>query len=218
MPLHLTNDEDLLSKIAECGTRLEAEITRTHIEHIDRLELNLQMLWKEFKDETEKLAKKAANECHYKIISHIKALKRDIKEINNNPEFKTNNKLHMHEAFLSSQLKQLQRKKHKNKANHFKAKMANHSEKLGGIWSMLGKEKRPHNPIHRLKIPNSNLLQYKCHLKRMVELARKHHKDLQNKGIDPNINEEELAQKLNDILRHIPESQCLPEPERTTLN
>jgi hypothetical protein len=52
----------------------------------------------------------------------------------------------------------------------------------------------------------------------MAELARKHHEDLQNKGIDLNINKEELAQKLNDILRHILESQCLPEPERTTLN
>jgi hypothetical protein len=107
MPLHLTNNEDLLSKIAERGTRLKAEITRTHIKCIDRLESNLQTLWKEFKDETEKLAKKAAKECHYKIISHIKALERDIKEINNNSESKTNNELHTHEAFLSSQLKQL---------------------------------------------------------------------------------------------------------------
>src|SRR5437588_9878300 len=90
MPLHLIKNEDLLSKIAECGTRLKAEITRTHIECIDRLESNLQTLWKEFKDKTEKLAKKAAKECHYKIISHIKALERDIKEINNNSESKTN--------------------------------------------------------------------------------------------------------------------------------
>jgi hypothetical protein len=56
--------------------------------------------------------------------------------------------------------------------------MANHGKKLGGIWSTLGKEKRPCNPIHRLKILNSNLPQYECHSERMAELARKHHEDL----------------------------------------
>lgn len=52
----------------------------------------------------------------------------------------------------------------------------------------------------------------------MAELAKKHHKDLQNKGIDLNISEENLALKINNILRHIPESQCLLEPGRMVLN
>lgn len=218
MPIHLTNNEDLLAKIAERGIRLEAEITRNRIECTDRRESNPQTLWKEFKDDTKNLAKKTAKECHHKIISRIRALERDIKEVNNNPESETDNELRTHEAYLSSQLKQLQKKKLKSSVNHFKAKMANHGEKLGGIWSTLGKEKRPRNPIYRLKIPNSNPPQYEHHSKRMAELAKKHHEDLQNEGIDPNISEEELAQRINDILRHIPESQRLPEPERTALN
>jgi hypothetical protein len=218
MPLHLSNDEDLLTKIADRGIKLEAEITRNRIERTDRTELNVQTLWKEFKDDTEKLAKRAAKECHHKIISRINALERDIKKINNNPESETSNELRTHEAILSSQLKQLRKKNLRNNANRFKAKMANHGEKLGGVWSTLGKEKRPRNPIHRLKIPNSNPPQYERHSKRMAELARKHHNDLQNEGIDPNASEEEFAQKINDVLRHIPDSQRLPEPERTTLN
>jgi hypothetical protein len=44
MPLHLTNNEDLLTKIAKHGTRLKAEITRTCTKCIDRLESNPQTL------------------------------------------------------------------------------------------------------------------------------------------------------------------------------
>ena len=52
----------------------------------------------------------------------------------------------------------------------------------------------------------------------MAELARNHHDTLQNEGIDPDMSNEEFTEKLNDILRHIPENQRLPDPERTTPN
>jgi len=48
----------------------------------------------------------------------------------------------------------------KNRSDLMKAKLANHGECLGGMWSALGKEKRPMSLIHRLRIPNTNLPQY----------------------------------------------------------
>ena len=59
------------------------------------------------------------------------------------------------------------------------------------MWSALGKEKRPQNLIHRLKVPNSNLPQYKHHSKRMAELTQDHCDALQDKDINPSLTLEE---------------------------
>jgi len=85
------------------------------------------------------------------------------------------------------------------------------------MWSALGKEKRPRNPIHRLKIPNTNPPQYECHSKRMAEIACNHYKSLQDEDLDPDTNIEEYNAELNKFLNEIPENQCLEEPEQTTM-
>ena len=124
----------------------------------------------------------------------------------------------MHKAYLASHLKHLKKKEAKNWKELLNARLANHGECLGGMWSALGKEKRPRNPIHRLKIPNTNPPQYKHHSKRMAELARDHHNTLQNEDINLNMNPEEYNRLLDKILSEIPENQCLEEPERTRMS
>ena len=82
----------------------------------------------------------------------------------------------------------------------------------------MGKETKPRNPIHRLKIPNTNPLQYERNSKRMAELARAHHDTLQDEDTAPNIDNEELAAKTHRALSVIPENQRLPNAENTTMN
>jgi len=72
---------------------------------------------------------------------------------------------------------------------------------------VLGKERRPRNPIHRLKIPCTNPPQYEHHSKKMAEIARNYHKSLQNEHIDPDISPEEYNTRLNEILDKIPKNQ-----------
>ena len=133
------------------------------------------MHWEAYKNSIHKMAKDTAKECYYKIASCIKAIKRDLRETNNNQEISTNRNTQVHEAYLASHLKHLKKKEARNQKDLLSAKLTNHSEHLGGIWSALGKEKRPRNPIHRLKIPNTNPPQYKRSSKRMAELACTHH-------------------------------------------
>jgi len=99
-----------------------------------------------------------------------------------------------------------------------KAKLANHGERLGGMWSALGKEKRPRSLIYRLRIPNTNLPQYERSLKRMAELACDHHNTLQSEDIDPNMSIEEYNTLINNFLNEIPESQRLEDPDRTMMS
>jgi len=208
----------MIENIANQGIRLQSDVTKHRIERTDRRIENTQTLWEDYKKDIAKLAKETTKECYHKITSRIKAIEKDIKETNNNPKINTNNNLRAHEAFLTSQLKQLKKKEATTHKATLNAKLANHSEKLGGIWSALGKEKRPRNPIYRLRIPNSDPLRYKHHSRRMAELACKHHDTLQNEDIDPNISPNEYARKLDDILKEIPDNQCLQEPDRSQLN
>ena len=218
MPLSLLDNEKLLEKLADQGTILQSNLTRDRIERTDRQIANPQTHWEAFKNAIRKATKEVAKEHLYKITSHIKAIERDLRETNNNQDTTTNGEMQTHAAYLASQLKHLKKKEAKNQRDLLKAKLANHGERLGGIWSALGKEKRPRNPIHRLKIPNTTPPQYERNSKRMANLARNHHDTMQNADIDRNMSPEQYNTKLNNLLRDIPENQCLEDPERTAMS
>jgi hypothetical protein len=151
----------MLDKIAKHRAKIQASTIRDRIEQTDCQLSNSQILWESFKNNVKKIAKQTAKEYYHKITSCIKSLENNIKETNNNPAARTSNDLRTHRAFLTSQLKQLKKKKGNYQANLTKAKIANHGERMGSIWSNLSKEIQPHNLIYRLKIPNSNPPQYK---------------------------------------------------------
>ena len=218
LPLSLIHNEKFLEKLAEEGIGFQNQATRDRIECTDRQTVNIQTHWETYKEKAHKIAKEITKECVYKINSHIKAIEKDLKETNNVPDISTNRERQTHKAYLTNQLKQLKKKEAKNQTDLLKAKLANHGECLGGIWSALGKEKRPRNPIHRLKIPNTNPPQYECNTKRMAEIARNHHDSIQDKDISPDENPEDYEMLLNEVLSEIPMSQCLEEPDNTTMS
>jgi hypothetical protein len=218
LPLSLLNNEKLVGKIAEEGIALQANVTRDRLERTDRQVANTQMHWETYKKSIHKHVKEAAKECYHKITSCIKAIERDLKETNNYPDISTNGERQTHGAYLASHLKHLKKKEAKNQRNILNTKLANHGKRLRGMWSALGKEKRPRNPIYRLRTPNSKPPQYEHRSKGMAELTCNHHESLQDKDIDPNMSHEEYDRMLDDILDIIPESQHLEEPERTSMS
>ena len=128
LPLPMLNNKKLLEKIAEQGTIYQTNVTRDQIKRTDRQIANPQMHWESFKNSVQKLTKEAAKECYHRIASRIKAIEKDLKETNNNPEISTNRNSQMHGAYLASQLKHLKKKEAKNYKNLLSAKLANHSE------------------------------------------------------------------------------------------
>ena len=218
MTLALLDNETFMKKVAEKGIEYQNKVTRDRIERTDRHVTNTQTHWESYKDIIQKLARVVTKENYHKITSCIKAIEEDLKRTNNNPEIRTNGNLQAHEAYLANHLKHLKKKEARNRKDHLSAKLANQGERLGGIWSALGKEKRPRNPIHRLKIPNTNPPQYEHNSKRMANLAHNHHDNLQNEDIDPNVSPEEYDRLLEEILNKIPENQQPEEPDRTRMS
>ena len=141
LPLSLIHNKKFLEKLAEEGIAFQAQATRDWIEHTNRQTANIQTCWETYKEEAHKIAKGIAKECVYKINSRIKAIEKDLKQTNNALDISMSNERQAHEAYLTNQLKQLKKKEVRNQTDLLKAKLANHGERLGGIWSTLGKEK-----------------------------------------------------------------------------
>jgi hypothetical protein len=93
-----------------------------------------------------------------------------------------------------------------------------HREKPGGIWSKLGKEKRPQDPIYRLKVPRSNLPQFKRQTKRMAKITCNYHENLQNEGLNLADDRLDHKNKTTAFLQEIPREQTIQDQETTAMN
>src|SRR6267154_3434507 len=105
----------------------------------------------------------------------VNNLEKDIKTISANPNFDNDNCLRTEEVYLENKLVHLLKVLAKNEKANMRAALATHGEKLGGIWTAINKEKKPHDLICRLKIPESNPSQYEQKSLRMADLARNYH-------------------------------------------
>jgi len=88
--LSLLHNEKLLERVTERGTKFMADATRDQIKQIDRWIANIQTHWETYSKSIPKIAKEIAKECYHKVMSRIKAIERDLKETNNDPEISTN--------------------------------------------------------------------------------------------------------------------------------
>lgn len=217
-PLHSLNNEHLLEAVSERGVKLQDDLNHLKSHNTERSISNPLSLWEEFKKDLSAIAKKHLRGSYNKISTCIKQLEKDHKELTEHPDFNDNNDLRMHEAFLANELEHLEKVKTRQHRDLFKARMTDHGEKLGGIWSSLSKECKPRDLIYCLKVPNSNPPQYERNSHRMAELSRDFHDNLQLEDLTLFNNQEDHEQKLRRILDTIPASQHLSEPHMTELN
>jgi hypothetical protein len=217
-PLYMMENEDLMSKVDQRGIRLETDLARINSENTEREIENPQTLWNAYKEDIAKLAKDTARKSYHKLNSRIEAIEKDLRALRTSPDYDANKEARTNAAFLSSELEHLAKVKVKNQRNRLCANLANHGERLGGIWSSISKEKKPRDLILRLKVPDSSPMQYERCTKRMAKLVRDFHENLQNDNALSSQNEQERENILREVLQAIPEAQRLPEPGLLTLN
>jgi hypothetical protein len=131
----------------------------------ERTESNPQVLWETYKTEIRKIAQNQSKKTYHKIMSKIRKLEEDRAEITTHPDFDKNVNLRTSEAIIASKLTHLEKTQAKDHKDFFNAQLMAQGERLGGVWSKLGKTRRPRDLIYRLKIPNQNPPQYECHSK-----------------------------------------------------
>ena len=216
-PLQLRENKTLMKAIVTRGIKLQNDLENLKLHNTDRELSNPQRLWREYKGFIKVITKATMKETYHKINSKINALEKDRKDTIANPDFDSNSALQRHEAYLAHEITFLERKRGKNKKETLQAELVSHGEKLGGIWSAMSKEKKPRDLIRRLKVPNSTPPKFVYNSKRMAELAREYHNNLQEEDAE-DTEQEELNMRTDVILEEIPETQTLTDPLTTTLN
>lgn len=103
-------DETLIETLIARGVRLQLDLDDIRTRQVDRNLSNPQHLWQDFKRDISALTKARTKVTHYKINTHTRLLKSDIKALTNNPDADNSNKIRLEEAYLTSKLEQLERK------------------------------------------------------------------------------------------------------------
>jgi exonuclease III len=217
-PLAILEDPKTIDKVVTRGIQLQNDMSDLKDLNLDRETNNPQMLWETFKDEIKKIAKSQNKKAYHKMTSKIRNLEKDRAALTACPDFDERDDLRTNEAFLASELTHLEKAKAKLNRDTFRAKLTHHGEKPGGIWSKLGKERRPRDLIFRLKTPNVHPPQFERQTKRMAKMTRDYHENLQDEGLDITISQEEHRAKATSFLQHIPGDQTVQERETSPMN
>ena len=217
-PIASLQNEKLMTKIITQGIQLQNNIDRLQQENIDRNISNPQRLWQKFEENICMTAKHHNKETLHKVNSRIKALTKDLKETTAHPNLDTDDDLRTTEALLANELTYLARSNARTQKEELRAKLDDHGEKLGGIWSAMSKETKPRDLIRRLKIPDTNPPQYERRTERMAQLARDYHDSLQRNGMPDHEDVDEYEHALHETLSAIPNNQKMEEPTFTPLH
>ena len=217
LPIQVLKNKKLIEIIITRGIKLQNDLEDIRTQNADRETTNPQRLWRDFKGLIQEAAKGTMKETYYKVNSRAKTLEKDRNDTTNMPDFDTNDRLRTHEAYLANEISHLEAKKGKERKETLAAALANHGEKMGGIWSAMSKSKKPRDLIRRLKIPNTEPPRYERNSKRMANLAKEFHEALQED--EANLQHwEDQEMSTNIVLDEIPENQTLEEPHASPLN
>jgi len=217
-PPALLNNDELLRQIEVKGHQLQHDLDTLANERTNRRDTNPQTLWEAFKNDIKETIKTHTRTTLNKISTRIQALEKDRKELTKNPDIDEDDSLRRNEAIIAQEQEHLEKKQGRTQRNELIARLSEQGEKLGGIWSAMGKQKKPRNPIYRLRIPNVTPPQYERHSNRMAKLARDYHENLQSDNATPAQTREERARNTHNFLTIIPHDQTLraqeTQPER----
>ena len=200
-------DKKLLDHLVECGIKLQNEMKSLRRSNTPREIANPQTLWKDFKKEIRKIGIHHGKESHAKLTKRSDAIEKDLKELSEYPTLDDTTRAS--EAFLINELAHLEKIQARDRKDNTRAALSNHGERLGGPWSAINKERKPRDLIYRLKVPLSTPAKYERDTRRMVELARNYHNDLQQKGMEAPPDSPEQATATEKALEEIPDSQKL---------
>ncbi|KAH8982372.1 Endonuclease/exonuclease/phosphatase, partial [Lactarius akahatsu] len=106
---HMLNDKKVLKEIDKRGIALEDRLIEIQRNNPPRDNANPQLLWKAFKLEACDLIKERHRASQHKRKTMRKNLKKDIRDLANNPEMDEDNSMRANEAILASELAHLER-------------------------------------------------------------------------------------------------------------
>ena len=176
-------------------------------------ESNAQTLFQDWKKDCIKKIRDIARKKIPKIEKRLTQIKEQIREIREDPSIPPEDKQCL-TAELAAESAQLANLRYQKTRDNLNARRWVYRETITKPWMNENKDKKPRDPIKMLKVPGSNPPQYQRGSKEILDIARKHHVDLQNQNLPAD--EEEHKTQMTDILLSLPRQ--IPDDEKMKLS
>lgn len=209
----LMADENYLKQVKEVGYKLQNKI-KQNIRRTE--ENNVQIFYKEFKDEISALAKARAKESVPKLEKRIKGLRDGLKLLLNPREGGDNEEERERRketaAMTQARIAELEIKRFGGRRMATAAKDWLEGETISKYWMRINKAMAEDETIYDLAIPSSNPKTYERRSEKMAEIARSHYDGVQADEGKPPIEEhrrltrevlENVDAKLSDEQRNV---------------
>ncbi|KAJ7108520.1 Endonuclease/exonuclease/phosphatase, partial [Mycena epipterygia] len=185
-PAHLMKDKVLTEFIHEKGMNLQKQLDNLEQgrERGDAryVENNAQTMWMGYKTAIGDKARERAKIIIPKIVQSIAELELKLKNILDDTS-ESDERRKLSSAPIIEELSKLQMKRYKSNRLSTQARNRLEGEIIGRYWSMINKEKKPRDLIHRLKKESTGIdepVTYEMDSKRMATMARNHHNKIQS--------------------------------------
>jgi ribonuclease HI/exonuclease III len=216
IPAHLLKNKKFLKEVQQLSIKLEKEIELIGTSRSDYN--NPQILFKKFKDEVIKAAKKGAKILASMAQKQMQYNQQQLGEILNNPSINEEDKQIL-SMQLEEKLAQAEKSRHQAARAQVAARNKLEGETISKYWTQTTKGKTPRDTIQILKYPGTNPPQVEKNSNKMAELARDYHSNLQTQGMATGLDrqkamettikniktaaEEEDKQKLSMLLTEV---------------
>ena len=210
MPLALLHDDKPIYEITAAGVELQRDL-----ESATPHDQNPQLRWVTFKQQIMTTMKKSAKKQNAKMMNKIKALKKDMENIEQQEDLDMNDVLCTHLTFLCQEHQHLDQKLNRNERAKAQAHWFDKGEKINKYWTWIHSPRKPRDIIHTLYDPTADKITMKS--SDMAEIAWKYHDDLQSKNL-LNYHDPERQAAQAEVLQQIPEFQKFNTPESDITN
>ncbi|KAJ7601953.1 Endonuclease/exonuclease/phosphatase, partial [Mycena polygramma] len=218
IPVHLLSDKILAKSIRESGEKALKTISdlngmRTH-------DVNPQTIWANFKSEITEVAKAREKAIVPKIIQQQRKLEAALKRVTNSTSTEEKDKI-PEAVEITAKIHALEIKRHSKVRSNTAINSKIHNETLSREWTQTNKERKPRDMIYALRKPgalaNDDQI-YEKDSRKMAELARNYHNDLQVDEIepDPELRAKAITEVLENIETRTTESQFASLQAQTT--
>lgn len=201
LPLTLINNETFMNEVTALGTTLQNKLTVQYNEPTEP-----QHLWSTFKKNIATAAKKAAKIQLAKINNRVKALNRDIRELEQRDDIDNDENQRSNIALLQNEVRHLENKRNKNARAQAQAHWHTKGERINKYWTNTQTPKRPREIIYALHDTVTNKIITRS--SEMARIAQVYHDNLQRQDILSYENIERQA-AIRRVLSQIPDQQKL---------
>ena len=201
-PEYLLKDKELVEYIHKEGIKIQEALKNLHQQNIRDDINNAQKFWEDFKSKISRKARERAKIVIPYLKKKIKDLETQLNELETNTEINEGGKIFIM-ASLTEKLQKMEQLRHQNVRNSVKIKSYLYGETISKYWTGLNKQRKPKSLIQRLIKPGSNPTnpEYEKSSKKMANLARDYHEQLQQDNTE--LSEMEREEAINTVLEVI---------------